>query len=241
MLLVVPAGAQAQSPRLSDECVVLHTVGGDVVIALYPDAAPEHVRQILNLVRLGCYDHTHFGRVEPGFVLQLDDVAERPEDYPLRHAQLAAIHPIKAEFSPTLHHRRGTVSMAREDGKPDSATTSFSILLGEADHLDGQYTIFGEVVFGMDAVDKLVQVPPRFYDPTIRPVPLVPLEVLKAEVIEAKYVDSIRIAPAHDVRIPPEVVLQAHRDAWVFHRTQKEQSPQRGLTATAFEIGRAHV
>ena len=54
--------------------------------------------------------------------------------------------------------------MARADGQPDSATTSFSIILGDAPHLDGQYTVFGEVVYGMDAVDKLVQVPPLFID-----------------------------------------------------------------------------
>ena len=131
-LFLLPRCGRAQTPRVDDDCVILHTIGGDVVIALYPDVAPEHVKQILQLVRLGVYDHTHFHRVEPGFVIQLADVHQRPLPDTLTEAQEKAIHPLHAEFNAAIKHRRGIVSMARADGQPDSATTSFSIILGDA-------------------------------------------------------------------------------------------------------------
>jgi peptidyl-prolyl cis-trans isomerase B (cyclophilin B) len=221
LLLLAPLMAQAQTPRLSEERVILHTVAGDVVIAFYPDVAPEHTKQILKLVRLGCYDHTHFGRIEPTMVLQLGDVSQRPEEYPLTEAQKTAIHPIRAEFS-ALPHRRGVVSMARADGQPDSATTSFSIILNTASHLDGHYTIFGEVVYGMEAVTKMVLVPPKVFDPRLPPTSLVPLEVKKAEVVDAKDLDTDKLTPAHDVWIPPATIYQAHTDAWAIYRNQSQ-------------------
>ncbi|HJT79047.1 MAG TPA: peptidylprolyl isomerase, partial [Gemmataceae bacterium] len=137
---VLPARAEAP-PRLAPERVVLRTVAGDVVLALYADVAPGHVHQILKLVRLGAYDGTHFCRIDPTFVAQISTAYDRLS--PLTPEQRAAIHPLKAEFS-GLRHRRGTLSMARDDGKPDSAETSFSVLLADAPHLDGKYTVFGE-------------------------------------------------------------------------------------------------
>jgi cyclophilin family peptidyl-prolyl cis-trans isomerase len=233
LLVMLPHAGQAESPRLADERIVLHTVAGDVVVGLYPDVAPEHVHQILQLVRLGCYDHTTFFRVEPDFVIQLAGV-EGNAQHVLTPAQIQAIHPIKGEFSDTLKHRRGVLSMARADGKPDSATTSFSIMLGDAPHLDGQFTIFGKVVRGMDVVDKLIQVPPKFGDPGTPPVPLVPLEVESMEIVSVEDLESRKLAPAHDVAIPPEVVEQAHKDAWTVHRATlaRQQSGSNGL---AFE------
>jgi cyclophilin family peptidyl-prolyl cis-trans isomerase len=242
-LLLLPGAGAAQSPRLSDERVVLHTVAGDVVIALFPDAAPQHVAQILKLVRLGCYDHTNFTRVEPGFVLQLAGVEQRHPDFPLSPTQTQAIHPIKAEFSKTLKHRRGTVSMARMDGLPDSASTSFSIILGDAPHLDGNYTIFGEVVHGMDAVDQLVLVPPRFFDVRMPPTSIVPLDVTRAEVISNANLDPTRIVPAHAVPIPPEVIFAAHREAWEQYRSGGSQGATfpGGTEETAFGFDRTYL
>jgi cyclophilin family peptidyl-prolyl cis-trans isomerase len=236
LVLFLPLAARAERPRLSDERVVLHTVGGDVVLALYPDVAPQHAKQILHLVRLGCYDHTHFGRVEPVMVLQLSDVWQRPEEYPLTDAQKNAIHAIPAEFS-TLHHCRGVVSMARQDGQPDSATTSFSVILNDSPHLDGNYTIFGEVVYGMEAVTKMELVPPRFFDPRLPPLPFVPLEVEKAEVVDAKNLDLDKLTPAHDVHIPPAIVFQAHTDAWTLHR----ESQKKAAADSSFDIDRIYL
>src|SRR6185436_7315530 len=121
--------------------VVLHTIAGDVVLAFYPDAAPGHVQQILALARAGVFDTTHFFRIEPNFVAQISVAEDRTT--PLTESQKGLIHKLKAELHPTLKHHRGTLSMAHADGDVDSGETSFSILLADAPHLDGQYTIFG--------------------------------------------------------------------------------------------------
>jgi cyclophilin family peptidyl-prolyl cis-trans isomerase len=156
--LAVPRLAAAQTgtdqaqPRLSDERILLRTTRGDLVLALYPDVAPRHAAQILKLVRLGVYDSTWFQRVEPGYIVQLINAQNGKR--PLSPEQLAAITKLPAEFS-KVPHRPGTLSMAREPADPNSAETSFSILLRSAPHLDGKYTVFGEVVWGMPLVNML--------------------------------------------------------------------------------------
>jgi len=143
-------------PRAAKEHVVLSTDYGDLVLALYPDVAPAHVAQILKLVKLGAYDSTHFFRIIPGFIVQLSDVNNRAS--PLSSEQAAAVAPINAEFSNTLKHKKATLSMARWDD-PNSATSSFSIMLGDAPHLDGQYTIFGQLESGGSAINRMLGVP----------------------------------------------------------------------------------
>jgi cyclophilin family peptidyl-prolyl cis-trans isomerase len=190
LLLLASAMAQgadgkATAPRIGDECIILHTIGGDIVLGLYPDVAPETCKQLLNLVRLGVYDTTHFHRSEPNFVLQLSTPDFRA--VPMTPEQRSAIHPIKAEFS-DLRHVRGVLSMAREDNDINSAATSFSILLGTAPHLDHQYTIFGRVEKGMDVVDELVKIP-RVNDTE----PIVKLLMGKAEVVDAKTLATLTL------------------------------------------------
>jgi len=145
---------QSDAPRLADERILLRTSTGDLVLALYPEVAPKHVAQILRLVRLGVYDGMHFHRVEPGFVAQLSGHHDRTA--PLTPVQSAAIAKIPGEFS-AIRHRRGILSMARFDD-PDSAETSFSILLGPAPHLDGKYTVFGHVESGLDVLAAIERV-----------------------------------------------------------------------------------
>lgn len=145
---------QADAPKLADERIRLRTSMGDIVLALYPEVAPKHVAQILRLVKLGVYDGMHFHRVEPGFVAQLSGHHDR--ETPLTPGQAAAVTRIPAEFS-SIRHRRGILSMARFDD-PDSAETSFSILLGPAPHLDGKYTVFGHVESGLDVVAAIERV-----------------------------------------------------------------------------------
>jgi cyclophilin family peptidyl-prolyl cis-trans isomerase len=157
LALLLAAGPALGAPRLADERVLLRTNKGDLVIALYPDVAPAHVAQVLKLVRLGVYDSTPFFRVDPSFLVQLSNVQSRR--LPLHPEQQKAIRKLPAEFS-QLEHRSGVVSMARADGDPDSGETSFSMLLVRAAHLDGQYTIFGEVEWG-SAVLAALSVTPR--------------------------------------------------------------------------------
>ncbi len=152
----LPPKPVVHESRLSEYRLLLHTIGGDIVLALYPDVAPKTVRQFIEWAQLGVFDTTHFSRLEPGFVLQTSLAQDRL--VPFNDQQKKSIHTLSGEISKTLKHRRGVISMGRADGQPDSAETSFSILLGDAPHLDGSYTIFGCVEAGMDVVDRLVQV-----------------------------------------------------------------------------------
>ena len=143
-------------PRPGPERIVLRTIGGDIVIALYPDIAPQTVRQMLALVQEGVYDTTHFFRIDPqGYYLQLADARNRI--LPLTAVQQAAIHPLRAEWGP-LHHVRGAVSLVRPAGQPDDGLTSFLIVRKDSPFLDkpgDTYTIFGRVESGMEVVDAL--------------------------------------------------------------------------------------
>jgi cyclophilin family peptidyl-prolyl cis-trans isomerase len=135
--------------------VVLHTSLGDLVVALEPDLAPEHVRNFLKLTQTGWYDHTIFHRVVPGFVAQGGLGQGRAGNQ--THYADKWIRPLKGEFSASRKHIRGVLSMARTDD-PNSALTSFFIVLAPAPNLDGKYSIFGKVVDGFDTLDKLEKV-----------------------------------------------------------------------------------
>jgi len=130
--------------------VTLKTTLGAIRIRLEPDWAPNHVRNFLKLVSTGWYDRTAFHRVVKGFVVQGGMPDTRPDG--AGHAADRWVHPLKAEFRADLKHTRGMVSMARTSD-PDSATTSFFLVLGDAPHLDGQYSVFGRVIEGMEVLD----------------------------------------------------------------------------------------
>lgn len=173
MLCVLAAGASRAAdgdtvqPELSKERVVFHTIGGDFVFALYPKVAPKTCEAFLAMVRAGAYDSTHFHRLHPGFVLQNAGTNDR--QFLLLDKQREVIHKLTAEFSDVPHVRR-VLSMAREDNDINSGESSFSILLGDAPHLNGKYTVFGEVVQGMEVVDEFLKVPrdPVSYRPKTR-------------------------------------------------------------------------
>lgn len=167
-IVLAPAARGADEtapPRLAKERVILSTDYGDLVLALYPDIAPRHVEQILKLVRLGAYDTTRFFRIEPGFIIQLSHIQDRIA--PLTREQADGEQNLPAEFSSTLRHRLGSLSMARWDD-PNSARSSFSILLGNAPHLDGQYTLFGHVESGGSVLQSIANVPRRDTTPIKR-------------------------------------------------------------------------
>ncbi len=138
--------------------VLLETSLGTISILLDPELAPEHVRNFLKLVQTGWYDHTAFHRVVPGFVVQGGVGYTRLVNGEVKnHYADQWVHNLKGEFSPTRKHIRGVLSMARADD-PNSANTSFFIVLAPAPNLDGKYTIFGKVVDGFDTLDKLEKV-----------------------------------------------------------------------------------
>ena len=129
--------------------VTLETALGKIRLQMQPDWAPSHVRNFLRLVSTGWYDGTAFHRIVKGFVVQggmPDTRATGPTHWADRW-----VRPLKGEFRPDIQHVRGIVSMARTDD-PDSATTSFFLVLGAAPHLDGQYSAFGRVIDGMDTL-----------------------------------------------------------------------------------------
>jgi cyclophilin family peptidyl-prolyl cis-trans isomerase len=138
--------------------VFLHTSIGDLTVALEPDLAPEHVRNFLKLVQTGWYDRTAFHRVVPGFVVQGGAGDTRAGRAP--HYADKWVRNLKGEFSQTRKHIRGVLSMARADG-PDSATTSFFIVVAPAPNLDGKYAIFGRVVDGFDTLEMMEKVQRR--------------------------------------------------------------------------------
>lgn len=169
----------------SRQRVIFDTDFGNLVFSLYPDTAPKHVAQFTRLVETGAYDSTHFFRVTPGFVLQLSDIHDRKTR--LTAAQMAVNQRLPAEFSSTMKHRAGSLSMAREPGDADSATSSFSILLDKAPHLDGKYTIFGELESGDSVLRKMLAIPRHGETPDIR------LSVNKAYIVN----DSIAYYQQH--------------------------------------------
>ena len=129
---------------MSDERLVLETTKGNVVVGLRPDLAPNHVARITELVRQGFYDGVVFHRVIDGFMAQTGD--------PTGTGTGGSGQKLKAEFS-REPHVRGTVSMARSQS-PDSGDSQFFICFEEAPWLNGQYTVWGKVIEGMENVDK---------------------------------------------------------------------------------------
>jgi cyclophilin family peptidyl-prolyl cis-trans isomerase len=127
------------------DTIILETTHGPVTIATRPDLAPGHVARITELVRQGFYDGIVFHRVIDNFMAQTGD--------PTGTGMGGSGKKLTAEFSPAKHVR-GTVSMARSSN-PNSADSQFFICYADLPFLDGQYTIWGEVTDGMDAVDKI--------------------------------------------------------------------------------------
>lgn len=139
------SAADASSGLDPENTVFLDLPAGRVVIQLRPDLAPHHVARIKELVRQHFYDGLNFHRVIPGFMAQTGD--------PQGNGMGGSGQKIKAEFSQEPHVR-GTVSMARSND-PNSGDSQFFICFDNASFLNGQYTVWGKVVSGMEFVDKI--------------------------------------------------------------------------------------
>jgi len=147
-----PADTEA-GPTLIIE--VVGEAAGSVEVRLLPNVAPEHTRRIADLAREGAYDNVAFHRVIDGFMAQTGDVEFGRADGNLSRAGTGGSdHPnLKAEFSDTPFER-GVVGMARSSD-PDSANSQFFIMFAPAPHLNGQYTVVGRVIEGMEVVDAI--------------------------------------------------------------------------------------
>ena len=141
---------------MAETRATIETKLGIIELKFFPDVAPNHVNNFIELAKKGFYDGTIFHRVIPGFMIQGGDPNSKDPDK-AKHGMGGPGHQVKAEFN-DKPHKRGILSMARS-ANPDSAGSQFFICVKDSPFLDRQYTVFGEVVSGMDVVDKIVSQP----------------------------------------------------------------------------------
>jgi peptidylprolyl isomerase len=154
LAFIAPAMAQPLPANLDKQnAIVIDTTKGRIVIKLRTDIAPQHAERIKQLVREGYYNNVPFHRVMDGFMAQTGDGQNFNGTGGSKYPNL------KAEFSNTPF-KRGVVGMARRGDSVDTANSQFFIMLAENSGLNGQYTVIGDVVSGMDVVDKLKKAPP---------------------------------------------------------------------------------
>ena len=163
-IFIVSAGSEVRHNQFTKEEIkkmtetraVIETKHGNIHLKFFPDVAPNHVNNFIDLAKKGFYDSTTFHRVIPGFMIQGGDSNSKDADKS-KHGMGDPGYKLKAEFN-EKSHKRGILSMARSRN-PDSAGSQFFICVKESTFLDRQYTIFGEVTEGMDVVDKIVSQP----------------------------------------------------------------------------------
>lgn len=166
----------------NNEVAVVKTSLGTMVLEFYPDVAPNHVANFKKLARQGFYDGTCFHRVIKGFMIQGGDPNTKDDSKKASWGQGGPGYTINAEFN-SKHHARGILSMARTPD-PNSAGSQFFICHADCGQLDGQYTVFGNLIKGFDVLDKIAETPTEGPD---RPVKRVNIE-------------SIKIVPADSVK-----------------------------------------
>jgi peptidyl-prolyl cis-trans isomerase B (cyclophilin B) len=142
--------------KMSETKAIIETKFGNVELKFFPEVAPNHVNNFIELAKKGVYDGTTFHRVIPGFMIQGGDPNSTSPDKS-KHGMGGPGYTIKAEFN-DKPHKRGTLSMARAQ-HPDSAGSQFFICVADAPFLNKQYTVFGEVISGMSVADKIVSQP----------------------------------------------------------------------------------
>ncbi len=170
------AGWGAKVPKDGDDVVILTTNQGRIVAKFFPEVAPNHVKNFLDLSKKKFYDGTKFHRVIPGFMIQGGDPNTKSGD-PSTWGQGGPGYNVNAEFNDVLH-TRGILSMART-GDPNGAGSQFFIMHGAYPSLDHQYSVFAQVIEGMDVVDKIVNQPRNAQDRPDKDMVLSKVEVTK--------------------------------------------------------------
>jgi cyclophilin family peptidyl-prolyl cis-trans isomerase len=152
-----PRAATPEAPQMA---VIRMEQGGEILIRFLSDKAPKHVENFKKLARDGYYHSTTFHRVIPGFMIQGGDHLSKDAD-PRNDGTGTPGYFVEAEFNDVLH-RRGIVAMGRRSGV-DTAGSQFYIMVADSPRwrtvLDGKYTVFGEVIRGMEVADRIVTVP----------------------------------------------------------------------------------
>ncbi len=166
-----------------EEFVLIETNYGRIAFKLYADAAPQHVQRFKELTREGFYDGVLFHRVIPGFVIQAGDpTTAEAKTKRWDYGKGGSGQTLEAEFN-EHKHLRGALAMSR-GAEPNSADCQWYICLQPQPHLDGYYTVFGEVIEGMAVVDSIAATDRDIYD-----VPNNPVRILKARIVP---IDSVR-------------------------------------------------
>jgi peptidyl-prolyl cis-trans isomerase B (cyclophilin B) len=157
-LLLVPV-ILAEEPTTGEQAphVLLKTKFGEMEIVLFPDLAPKHVESFLKLANSGFYNGTIFHRILPGFMIQGGDPLTKDPANKNKYGTGGPGYTVPAEFSKVVHEK-GILSAARTQD-PNSAGSQFFIMVDKAPHLDGQYTVFGEVVKGIEVAETIVSQP----------------------------------------------------------------------------------
>ncbi len=160
--MLLPVKTLADFASVSATLATIKTTRGDLEIQLFSTAAPLTVANFVSLTKAGFYNHLRFHRVEPGFVVQVGDPASREATTAAQLSQLGTGYPgyrIMDEISPALsHNQKGILSMANINltgDYPNSGGSQFFITLNPATYLDGRYSIFGQVVKGLEVLDQL--------------------------------------------------------------------------------------
>ena len=166
-----PSNADSKSPH-----VLVKTKFGEMEIVLFPDLAPKHVESFLKLAKSGFYNGTIFHRIIPGFMIQGGDPLTKDPSNRSRYGTGGPDYNLPAEFN-RVAHEKGILSAART-ADPNSAGSQFFIMADKAPHLDGQYTVFGEIVKGLEVVDTIVNQPRDMKDNPLERIELT-VEVLQ--------------------------------------------------------------
>jgi len=163
-----PKAAEENKPMTDyqNKVAEVHTSAGEIDIRFFPDVAPNHVKNFIDLAEKGFYNGTKFHRVIPGFMIQGGD----PNTISGSRSTWGtggSDKNVSAEFN-TVKHKRGIVSMARSSD-PNSARSQFFIMVADYPSLDGQYSAFGMVIKGMDVADKIVNAPTEGQNRPVNP------------------------------------------------------------------------
>jgi peptidyl-prolyl cis-trans isomerase B (cyclophilin B) len=168
---------KADAATMAAQCVRIHSDVGEIALELFPESAPESVRNFLNLASLGAFDTTTFSRVIADFIIQGGSLSTRGTPAP-NALRLRANRSIPDEPS-EIKHVRGILSMARPE-EPNSASSHFFIVVRDSPFLDGKYSAFGRVTSGMEVVDEINKLPGEDGKPA-KPVRITKFVVAKCE------------------------------------------------------------
>ena len=161
-----------------NKVAVLNTTAGEIHIRFFPDVAPGHVKNFIDLANEGFYNGIKFHRVIPGFMIQGGDPNTKTGN-PNTWGMGGSPNKLKAEFN-SVAHKRGIVSAARTQD-PNSASSQFFIVTSDSRFLDNQYTVFGQVVKGMDVADKIVNAPKDANDRPNNPTSITSVTIRDAQ------------------------------------------------------------